>query len=146
MRDSFMVPENLVDKQEAEPILIRIGKSTFHLLIYKKKLYISVNEGLRIIGVDINWIPLDPKDRRGRILKKANFSFDRKLLCYQIGYQGKLVFVEAYLYSDWLNIWSYFASRCNTKAINLLKSLAEFGLNQYLKTWSEADVVSGVHR
>jgi hypothetical protein len=140
-----MVPENLVDKQEAEPILIRIGKSTFHLLIYKKKLYIFVNEGLRLIGVDINWIPLDPKDRRGRILKKVKFSFDRKLLCYQIGYQGNLVFVETYLYSARLGVWSYFVSRCNTKAINLLKSLAGFGLNQYLKTWSDADVVSGVH-
>jgi hypothetical protein len=112
-----------------------MGKSTFRLLIYKNKLYISVNEGLRLIGVDINWIPDDPKDRRGIILKKINFSFDRKLFCYQIENSGKYIFVEAYSYQDWLTLWEYFAKRGNSRAMSVLKWLAQFGMEQHIKSF-----------
>jgi len=44
----------------------------------------------------------------------------------------KFLFVTAYPYKDWLRVWSYFAKRGNTKAIAVLRGLAQYGLEAYL--------------
>ena len=67
-----MVPEIASKKREAEPILLRFGKATIHLLIYAKRLYIPTHEGLRLIGVEPNWLNVGKKSRRERLLKRTS--------------------------------------------------------------------------
>jgi hypothetical protein len=140
-----MVPEIVPEKREAEPILVHLANKTFHLLIYNEKLYIPTHEGLALIGVELNWLCFEKNSRRGKLLKRQNFSFKEILLCYETGIRGKYVFVEAYSYEDFLIVWSYFASKGNSRALRVLMWLAQFGLNQYLKPWGDTDgMVSGV--
>jgi hypothetical protein len=129
-----MVPEIASKKRESEPILLRFGKATIHLLIYAKRLYIPTHEGLRLIGVEPNWLNVGKKSRRERLLKRQKFSFEEILLCYQIGNSEQYVFVEAYSYEDWLIVWGYFASKGNSRAISVLRWLAQFGVEQHMKT------------
>jgi hypothetical protein len=127
-----MVPENLVDNQEAKLTAIHFSKFKFHLLTYENEIYIAVNEGLKLIGVDINWLCTARAYNRYRTLKAQGFSFKEKLFCCQIENTDKFLFINAYPYKDWLRLWSYFGKRGNIKAIAILKGLAQYGLEAYL--------------
>ena len=127
-----MVPEKLVDNQEARSILIHFSKFKFHLVTYENEMYVTVNEGLRLIDVDINWLSAAKVYRRYKTLRSQGFSFKEKLFCCQIENSEKFLFVTAYPYKDWLRVWSYFAKRGNTKAIAVLRGLAQYGLEAYL--------------
>jgi hypothetical protein len=85
-----------------------------------------------VIGVNINWISaMGPK--RKRILQNRGFSFQEKLLCYQIPERpNNFFFASSYTWSDWLRVWSYFASCGNAKAVELLRFLAEPGLEHFI--------------
>jgi hypothetical protein len=130
-----MVPEIATEKREAEPILLKLGRTTIHLLIYGKQLYIPSHEGLYLIGVEPNWLNIPEKSRKERMLKSLKFSFEEILLCYQIGNPGQYVFVEAYSYQDWLIVWSYFASKGNSRAMSVLRWLAQFGMEEHVKSF-----------
>ena len=130
-----MVPEIVPVKREAEPILLRLGKTTLHLLIYGRQLYIPTHEGLRLISVEPNWLNIPEKSRKERMLKSLKFSFEEILLCYQIGNPSQYVFVEAYSYQDWLIVWSYFASKGNSRAMSVLRWLAQFGMEEHVKSF-----------
>jgi len=130
-----MVPENTPQKREAEPILLRLGQTTIHLLIYGRQLYIPTHEGLRLIGVEPNWLNVPEKSKRERILKSLKFSFKETLLCYQVGNPEQYVFVEAYSYQDWLIVWGYFAAKGNSRAMPILRWLAQFWMEQHVKSF-----------
>jgi hypothetical protein len=126
-----MVPEKLRD-QQAEIIEVKIGRFQFSIFKHENQIFIPTNEGLRVIGVNINWISaMGPK--RKRILQNRGFSFQEKLLCYEIKSRPKnFFFASSYTWSDWLRVWSYFASCGNAKAVELLRFLAEPGLEHFI--------------
>jgi len=127
-----MVPENLVDNQEAKLIEIHFSKFKFHLVTYQNNMYVTVNEGLRLIGVDVNWLSNTHAYQRYKELRSQGFSFKEKLFCCQIENTSRFLFITAYPYKDWLRVWSYFAKRGNTKAVAVLRGLAQYGLEAYL--------------
>jgi len=126
-----MVPEKLRD-QQAEIIEVKIGRFQFSIFKHENQIFLPTNEGLRVIGVNINWISaMGPK--RKRILQNRGFSFQEKLLCYEIKSRPKnFFFASSYTWSDWLRVWSYFASCGNAKAVELLRFLAEPGLEHFI--------------
>jgi len=126
-----MLPEKLRD-QQAEIIEVKVDQFEFFIFNHENQIFIPTNEGLRVIGVNINWISaMGPK--RKRILENRGFSFQEKLLCYQIPERPKnFFFASSYTWSDWLKVWSYFASNGNAKAVQLLRFLAEPGLEHFI--------------
>jgi hypothetical protein len=129
-----MVPENFLSKS-AELIQVEVNKFKFFVLKHENQIFIPTHEGLRLIGVDVSWISA-MGEKRKKVLKKRQFSFNEKLICYQT-YQTDLnrinfFFAGSYSWSDWLILWSYFASYRNTKAIQVLRYLAEQGLEHYI--------------
>ena len=129
-----MVPEIVSSKREAQPIRLCFGKAIIHMLIYEHRIYVPVHEGLRLIRIEPDWLNCDNQSRRGRLLKRQNFSFKRILLCYQISKSEQYVFVESILYEDWLIVLAYFGSKENTRALSILKWLAQFGVQQHIET------------
>jgi hypothetical protein len=136
-----MVPEIATEKHEAQPIRLCFGKAVIHILIYKHRIYIPIHEGLGLIRVESNWLNLDNQSRRGRLLKRQKFSFERILLCYQISKSGQYVFVESIPYEDWLIVLTYFGSKENTRALSILKWLAQFGVQQHIETSFDVETV-----
>jgi hypothetical protein len=126
-----MLPEKLLH-QQAEIIEVKIDRFEFAIFKHENQIFLPTNVGLRVIGVNINWISeMGPK--RKRILQNRGFSFQEKLLCYQMPSHPKnFFFASSYTWSDWLKVWSYFASIGNAKAVQLLQSLAEQGLERFI--------------
>ncbi|HEY9653388.1 MAG TPA: hypothetical protein V6C95_22195 [Coleofasciculaceae cyanobacterium] len=124
-RAYFMVPEKRTDNQ-AKRIEVHVDQYHFFVVKHQNQLFIPTNEGLRLIGVNIDWIS-ELGSKRRAVLKRRGFSFEEKLLCYQIQSDGgnNWFFASSYSLSDWMAIWSYFASRRNFKAVRLLKYLAQ---------------------
>jgi hypothetical protein len=93
---------------------------------HQNQIFIPTNEGLRLIGVNIDWIS-ELGSKRRVVLKRWGFSFEEKLLCYEIQSDrgNNCFFASSYSWSDWVAIWSYFASRRNFRAVRLLKYLAQ---------------------
>ncbi|HEY9599631.1 MAG TPA: hypothetical protein V6D33_18365 [Cyanophyceae cyanobacterium] len=120
-----MVPKNRTDNQ-AQRIEVHIDQFHFFVVKHQNRIFIPTNEGLRLIGVNIDWIS-ELGSKRRAVLKRWGFSFEEKLLCYQI--QSELginwFFASSYSWSDWVSLWSYFASRRNFRAVRLLKYLAQ---------------------
>jgi hypothetical protein len=131
MRDFFMLPEKLRD-QQAEIIEVKVDRFQFFIFKHENQIFLPTNEGLRVIGVNINWISAMGTKRR-RMLRNRGFSFKEKLLCYQIPTRpNNFFFASSYTWLDWLKVWSYFASRGNAKAAQLLRFLAEPGLEHFI--------------
>jgi hypothetical protein len=126
-----MLPEKLLH-QQAEIIEVKIDRFEFAIFKHENQIFLPTNVGLRVIGVNINWISeMGPK--RKRILQNRGFSFQEKLLCYQMpSHPNNFFFASSYTWSDWLKVWSYFASIGNAKAVQLLQSLAEQGLERFI--------------
>jgi hypothetical protein len=55
MRDFFMVPEKLLH-QQAEIIEVKIDRFEFAIFKHENQIFLPTNVGLRVIGVNINWI------------------------------------------------------------------------------------------
>ncbi len=59
-----MVPEKLRD-QQAEIIEVKVDQFQFFIFNHENQIFIPTNEGLRVIGVNINWISaMGPKRKR----------------------------------------------------------------------------------
>lgn len=120
-----MVPKDRTDNQ-AQRIEVHINQFHFFVVKHQNQAFIPTNEGLRLIGVNVDWISQLGSKRRA-VLKRRGFSFEEKLLCYQIQSDRGInwFFASSYSWSDWVAIWSYFASRRNFRAVRLLKYLAQ---------------------
>jgi hypothetical protein len=121
-RGFFMVSEN------AKRIEINLDRFHFFVVKHEKQFFIPTNEGLRLINVNIDWISA-LGNRRKRTLERYGFSFKEQLICYEI--EGRSFFGGSYSWSDWLRLWSYFASKGNSSAVRLLRVLAELGTRTF---------------
>jgi hypothetical protein len=121
-RGFFMVSEN------AKRIEINLDRFHFFVVKHEKQFFIPTNEGLRLINVNIDWIS-GLGNRRKRTLERYGFSFKEQLICYEI--EGRSFFGGSYSWSDWLRLWSYFASKGNSSAVRLLRVLAELGTRTF---------------
>lgn len=129
-----MFASNLLTNVPSE--LIQIKTAQFNLLMIKhgKQVLVSSGEGLRAIGVDINWISA-MGEKRKRILINRGFSFQEILICYEYKLDNgdnKFVFSGSYPWSDWMIVWSYFAARGNIRAVSLLSLFAAKSVEHYL--------------
>jgi hypothetical protein len=124
----------LTDVHSAHSELIQIETTKFKFSVIKHgdELLMTSNQGLGLIGVDINWIA--SLGKRKQILTKRGFSFKETLVGYQYEFANgnKVFFCEAYSWSDWIIIWGYFAPRGNFRAVSLLSIFAEKSLQHYL--------------
>jgi hypothetical protein len=130
------IPESYKEL-EAEFVPIEIGRFKLNTLKHENTIYIPTNEGLKTIGVNINWIASQRKFGRRCPLFRRGFSFQEKLLCYPMGDDGRFFFAGSYTWSDWLIVWEYFAAQGNSKAASILKSLAEYGLTLFLSNTTQ---------
>jgi hypothetical protein len=117
-----MVSEN------AKRIEINLDRFHFFVVKHEQQFFIPTNEGLRLINVNIDWISA-LGNRRKRTLERYGFSFKEQLICYEI--EGRSFFGGSYSWSDWLRLWSYFASKGNSSAVRLLRVLAELGTRTF---------------
>ncbi|MBE9128212.1 MULTISPECIES: hypothetical protein [unclassified Coleofasciculus] len=92
--------------------------------------YITDFEGLKLIEASPKWL-VDITPRTLRTLKQFGFTGEVKPIIYKnkIGYFKK----PARRFSEWVAIWSYFSSRGNTKAAEVLNLLAIENLGERLK-------------
>ena len=124
----------LTDVHSAHSELIQIETTKFKFSVIKHgdELLMTSNQGLGVIGVDINWIA--SLEKRKQILTKRGFSFKETLVGYQYEFANgnKVFFCEAYSWSDWIIIWGYFAPRGNFRAVSLLSIFADKSLEHYL--------------
>jgi hypothetical protein len=121
-----------VHSAHSELIQIETTKFKFSVIKHGDELLMTSNQGLGLIGVDINWIA--SLGKRKQILTKRGFSFKETLVGYQYEFANgnKVFFCEAYSWSDWIIIWGYFAPRGNFRAVSLLSIFAEKSLQHYL--------------
>ncbi len=121
-----------VHSAHSELIQIETTKFKFSVIKHGDELLMTSNQGLGMIGVDINWIA--SLGKRKQILTKRGFSFKETLVGYQYEFASgnKVFFCEAYSWSDWIIIWSYFAARGNFRAVSLLSIFAKKSLEHYL--------------
>lgn len=118
----------------ATPISIKLTRSIeIQVLILHNNYFIEVYESLSKLGTQPTWLEeLYDSERKKKTLMQKGFSGEIKTIDYQEN--NKVWRVQAVSILDWLNICEYFATKGNTKAINILKSLATLNLDRRVKT------------
>jgi hypothetical protein len=113
------------------------GQFIISVLEQEENIYLSDSKGLSVIGVPANWIAqINPAQKKAQLLKQNGFSFKEETLFYQ---KTDLFQVRARIWSDWLAVWEYFASKGNRKALTLLKTLALQGLGNKVESLLKLD-------
>jgi len=113
------------------------GRFIISVLEQEENIYLSDSKGLSVIGVPANWIAqINPAQKKAQLLKQNGFSFKEETLFYQ---KTDLFQVRARIWSDWLAVWEYFASKGNRKALTLLKTLALQGLGNKVESLLKLD-------
>lgn len=136
LRDIRIEPES-APAVLAKSINLQIDNFSLCILCYKDIFYISDTEGLSIINVPLTWIiELNPAEKKARTIKRNGFSFKEETLFYE---KNDVFKARARVWSDWLIIWGYFASKGNTKALLLLRVFAKQGIEQQLRTLSNLE-------
>ena len=126
----------------ATPIIIKLTKKIqIKVLIIHNNHYIEVYEGLSKLGAQSTWLDeLHDCDRRKKTLRQKGFSGEVKTIDYQEN--NKVWRVQALSVLDWINVCEYFAHKNNSKAIDILKSLAILNLDRRVKTTFAPNVVA----
>lgn len=94
------------------------------LMLPNQEYRISLESGLGVIGVYLNWLQeLSNSPRKLKTLQKRGFSGERKFC--QINTEKESKIVESLSLDDWLTIWEVFAFHGNSKAAAVLKACAK---------------------
>ena len=127
----------------AKVINLPIGKLSLSICIGKnEEVYACDSEGLSVVNVSLTWlIELNPGQKKALILRRNGFSFAEETLFYQNidDINASIFKTKGRAWSDWLVLWEYFASKGNSKALSLLRHLAEQSIEQRLKTLSNLE-------
>jgi hypothetical protein len=111
------------------------------ILVLNNAYYIEILEGLMALGTQPTWLEeLRDGDKRSKALRRKGYSGDIKILTTSV--DEELFEVKALSLFDWLAIWEYFATKNNSKAISILRSLALFNLDRRVKSAFCANVVA----
>jgi hypothetical protein len=126
----------------ALPVSIKLTKKIeIQVLVLHNNYYIEIYEGLSKLGTQPTWFEeLHDSERRKKILRQKGFSGEIKTIDYQE--DNKVWRVQAFSVLDWINICDYLATKGNTKAIDVLKSLAILNLDRRVKTTFCPNVVA----
>jgi hypothetical protein len=126
----------------ATPIFIKLTKKIeIQVLVLHNNYYIEVYEGLSKLGTQPTWLEeLHNSERRKKTLRQKGFSDEIKTIDYQE--DNKVWRVQTLSLLDWINICDYFAAKGNTKAIDILKSLAILNLDRRIKATFCPNVVA----
>ncbi|MCA1991447.1 MAG: hypothetical protein LDL41_05285 [Coleofasciculus sp. S288] len=118
----------------ATVVKIKLTKTTqINILVFFNSYYIEIYEGFQQLGTEPTWLEeLHDSERRKKTLRQKGFSGEIKTIDYQDN--DKIWRVQALSILDWISIWTYFAAKGNTKAIELLQSLAILNIDRRVKT------------
>ncbi len=110
----------------ATPVVFKLENKVFLevLALPNSEYRISIESGLSLIGLPINWLlqlPLSPRKRKK--LEKQGFCGATKQC--EIQTQEGVQMVDTLSIKDWLIIWEFFACRGNSKAAAILRACAE---------------------
>lgn len=126
----------------ASVVKIKLTKTTqINVLVLYNSYYIEIYEGFQQLGTQPTWLEeLHDSERRKKTLRQKGFSGEIKTIDYQD--KNKVWRVQALSILDWISIWTYFAAKGNTKAIELLQSLAILNMDRRVKTTFCPNVVA----
>ncbi len=126
----------------ATVVKIKLNKTTqINVLVLYNSYYIEIYEGFQHLGAQPTWLEeLHDSERRKKTLRQKGFSGEIKTIDYQDNNQ--VWRVQALSILDWISIWTYFAAKGNTKAIEFLQSLAILNMDRRVKTTFCPNVVA----
>lgn len=106
----------------AQAVFLEFTGKTLQFLIHNQECYISDQDGLGLIDVPTTFLVEIGSNTKLRILKRRGYTGEIFILSYL--YNSKVCLQKARNFKEWIAVWSYFCTKGNTKACEVLGAFA----------------------